>query len=70
MCQESNNTEILKMLFYGYVCSKPEYARIIWYLIYETYRIAIQSIQSKNFKYLSYKSFGGSSHFHVNMEIC
>lgn len=48
----------MKSLFSAYVLAKLEYGSLIWYPVYTCHSLALENIQRKFLKYLSFKTHG------------
>ncbi|XP_063924610.1 uncharacterized protein LOC135138559 [Zophobas morio] len=49
---------LLKSLYFAYVVSKMEYASVVWYPYYVIHNLAVEKVQRRFLKYLSYKIDG------------
>ena len=49
---------LLKSLYFSFVLSKLEYACVVWSPIYVCYQLAIEKIQRRFLKFMSFKTYG------------
>ena len=54
-CSDFTSIETFKVLYFAFVRSRLEYASIVWSPLYKKYDKAIESVQRKFLKFLSYK---------------
>lgn len=57
-CRHFRNLLPIKLLYFAYVRSKLEYGALIWYPLYQCHIDAVESVQRKFLKYLSFKING------------
>lgn len=57
-CKNFNDVRVFKSLFYGLVLSKLEYASQVWSPHYVYLQLAVEKIQRRFLKYLSFRSDG------------
>ena len=54
-CKMFTNIKPLKILYFSYVRSKLEYGSLIWYPYYINHKLALENVQRKFLKFLSFK---------------
>lgn len=57
-CRDFSDLHIMKLLFCALVRSRLEYGNIIWYPLYFSQAYALEKVQRRFLKYLSYRSLG------------
>ena len=57
-CGSFTNVTALRALFYSLVRSRLEYCSLVWYPIYQTHIAALESVQRRFLKFLSFKIDG------------
>lgn len=55
-CKMFTNIKSLKILYFSYVRSKLEYGSLIWYPYYINHKLALENVQRKFLKFLSFKT--------------
>ena len=58
LTKDFTDPQLMKMLYFSFVRSKLEYGSIIWYPYYESHRLAIEKVQRRFLKCLSFRIDG------------